>query len=996
MTHTIQRALCLMLLVSGLCALFPTQSFGDTLAASPATGEGQTPPDPVVLRADETGIVLEWRAPDFSSQRVSGDDGRSYSTLDAPGWIDSAIPGQPQLPLASVLAVVPPGGEITLRVQVLEQDHHPLSHPVLPALDPVVVGTAPDATIEWTWARNEQTYAQTYATGRSRFGHASKLYPAEIVTLEEVGWQRGRRLVRLTFSPLRFDPSGPALDVVRHARVELGFSDEGINTAGGWSGDDPFIPLLQRAVINPDQVIRFGRPARSAVKETRAAGALESPGSRYKLLVSQEGVYELTWDALIAAGVPVTTTAYRLEHAGEDVAYQWESDGDALFEAGERLLFYARPTPTRFADHDVYWLTVGASGTQMAARTGDPSGLSEGVAWATTVAEQDGSDQQYLGRYLSEWDADHWYWDRLYWDYKTGTGAQNKDFEVTLPALDGEASATTLRIYLQGSTRNNSLNPDHRIQVRLNDGAPHTAEWDGDVYHTATFSPPASLLHAGANTVNLQLPGTGASSGVEEAWLDAIELRYGLGTVTGDSVRVEGESGRKQYTIAGFGSDDVRIYDVSDPAAPQVVIPFNVNGGSVNFGDAGAGTATYYLLVEDQIAAPDEIVPALTLADPPADTDYLIITHSDFVTAVAPLAAHRAISLTVFTATAQEIYDSYSSGVTDPLAIREYISHTYWSTSPHELDYVLLVGDGVNAGAANQYIPPYLITDPRGTGTEQIPSDNRFVTLEGDDELAEVLIGRLPVNTEAEAEIVVTKIISYELNTPQWPWNERTLFFAGEERTSYGKYHGDSDSAYEYVPDGLRGERAYFCLSNCGESYKYGDTVIHDEVMNRLGSGALLASYVGHSSIHEWDQDGIIFHLNNIASLNNGLALPVFLEMTCYTSDFSYPGLDTLDETLVRHAGGGAIATWGPTTVGLSNGHKMLHRTFLQVVGTGITGLGEIIQETKTQALPGLEVTDSLDLLDTFVLLGDPAMKLNRSDVPWPQQMFLPAVMRGG
>jgi len=332
----------------------------------------------------------------------------------------------------------------------------------------------------------------------------------------------------------------------------------------------------------------------------------------------------------------------------------------------------------------------------------------------------------------------------------------------------------------------------------------------------------------------------------------------------------------------------------------------------------------------------------------------------------------------------------------DPLAIRDYISHTYWSTSPHELDYVLLVGDGVDEGAVNQYIPPYLIQDPRGT--DQVPSDNRFVTLEGGDELAEVLIGRLPVNTAAEAEIVVTKILSYELATPQWPWNEQALFFAGEERTDPGKYHDDSDFAYQDLPDTLNGQRAYFCLSNCDESYKYESSTIHDAVMSALGNGALLASYVGHSSVLEWDQDGIIFHQENVDSLNNGLALPVFLEMTCFTSDFSYPGLDTLDEALVRHAGGGAIATWGPTTTGLSNGHKILHRVFLQVIDAPGTPdeLGGIIQETKTQAAPGLDVTSSLDLLDTFVLLGDPAMKLNRTVVAWPQQMFLPAVMRNG
>jgi hypothetical protein len=34
----------------------------------------------------------------------------------------------------------------------------------------------------------------------------------------------------------------------------------------------------------------------------------------------------------------------------------------------------------------------------------------------------------------------------------------------------------------------------------------------------------------------------------------------------------------------------------------------------------------------------------------------------------------------------------------------------------------------------------------------------------------------------------------------------------------------------------------------------------------------------------------------------------------------------------------------------------------------------------------------NLDLLDTFVLLGDPAMRLNRTLAPWTAQVFLPVV----
>ena len=55
----------------------------------------------------------------------------------------------------------------------------------------------------------------------------------------------------------------------------------------------------------------------------------------------------------------------------------------------------------------------------------------------------------------------------------------------------------------------------------------------------------------------------------------------------------------------------------------------------------------------------------------------------------------------------------------------------------------------------------------------------------------------------------------------------------------------------------------------------------------------------------------------------------------------------------------------------------------------GITKLGPATEAAKAR-LPG----DS-DLRDTFVLLGDPAMDLNLTIVPWAHEVFLPATLRG-
>lgn len=609
-----------------------------------------------MLRADATGVALEWRAPDFSLVQVTGDDGRPYIAVETSGWAQTAEPGQPQLPIGWALAVVPPTGDVTLHVETLERARRPLTHPVVPARASAPVGDPP-THIGSVWARDERAYA------------AAGPRPADVVALEEVGWLRGRRLVRLTYYPLRFDPAGCALDVARRVRVELRFPTQPPDGAGDDAASDPFTSVLQHSVVNPAQVTRFARPQ--------------------------------------------------------------------------------RPAP-----------------------------------------------------------------------------------------------------------------------------------------------------------------------------------------------------------------------------------------------------------------APDEVVPALTLLDPPDGADYLIIAHSELIDAVAPLANHRATvdGLRVFSTTVEAIYDAYSGGVVTHTAIKDYVAHAYDSWTPRPT-YVLLVGDGIEpedeltrsqrSDANPNYVPPYPITVVPYPEEGLVASDNRYVTVDGDDNLADLFIGRLPVNSVAETTTVVDKILSYELSPPQWPWNERVLFFAGNE--SDASYHEYSDDVYQdHLPSSFTGRRVYFCTSGCDQPHEYDDiTAAHDATLRALNAGGLLASYVGHSSWHQWALDpetyAPMFHLDDVAELHNGGVLPVFVEMTCYTSRFSHPTADTLDESLVRLAGGGAVATWGPSTQGHILGHEYLHQHFFDAVfQDGTTELGPAVEAAKLE-LPGYQG----DLRDTFILLGDPAMDLNLDIVPWSQGAFLPLALRG-
>jgi hypothetical protein len=127
--------------------------------------------------------------------------------------------------------------------------------------------------------------------------------------------------------------------------------------------------------------------------------------------------------------------------------------------------------------------------------------------------------------------------------------------------------------------------------------------------------------------------------------------------------------------------------------------------------------------------------------------------------------------------------------------------------------------------------------------------------------------------------------------------------------------------------------------------------------------------------------------------LSNGAQLPVLLSMTCFTGFFQHPEYGTLDESLLRLDGGGAVATWSPSGLGISSGHEYLHKGFYRAVfADGKTQLGTATLAAKLELYGQAPVYS--DLLDTYHLFGDPAMAFNLTIRPWPYSIFLPSISK--
>jgi hypothetical protein len=339
----------------------------------------------------------------------------------------------------------------------------------------------------------------------------------------------------------------------------------------------------------------------------------------------------------------------------------------------------------------------------------------------------------------------------------------------------------------------------------------------------------------------------------------------------------------------------------------------------------------------------------------------------------------------------------------DPAAIKNYLYHAYTAWPAPAPLYVLLVGDGSydfkNYSGYNPptYIPPYLAhVDPWWGETA---ADNRYVTLAGNDFLPDMIIGRLPVNPPAEAAVIVDKIIRYETTPTPGDWNARHLFVA-DNPDAAGNFHDDSDLGYNSVSEPFVGQKFYYSPNDSSQPYLYPTAeTLRSTLLDNFNQGAGLITFHGHSSWLQWAVEGLFRYYwdsnpanNDLVTLRNQYRLPVVLEMTCFTASFHRPEYSTLDESLLRLAGGGAVAVWGSTGLGVSTGHQALQSGFGQAIyEQGEQNLGAAILAGKIN----LYATGfHQDLLDTFTLLGDPALTMNFSPTPFSTQVYLPLIQR--
>jgi hypothetical protein len=361
--------------------------------------------------------------------------------------------------------------------------------------------------------------------------------------------------------------------------------------------------------------------------------------------------------------------------------------------------------------------------------------------------------------------------------------------------------------------------------------------------------------------------------------------------------------------------------------------------------------------------------------------------------------------LTVALVSPQQIYNEFSSGVTDISAIRNFMKMFYDRAikTGNYPKYLLLFGNGTYdnkniLGFGGNFIPTFQTLQSLNPANSYI-SDDFFGLLDNNEGFdaqgaIDLGIGRLPVRTVDEARFVVDKITRYNQRFPGLEpgsedprfagvisnysdWRNVISFIADDED---GNIHfNQTEAIAKYLAENypvLNLDKiyldAYEQVTLAGGS-RYPE--VNKAINNRVNQGALLINYIGHGGTQGLAQERILT-FDDILSWGNYYNLPVFMTATCEFSSFDQPDANALSAgvRVFLKPDGGAAALFTTTRLAYSHSNFTLNDAFIRnafkpMPNGLLPRLGDLIRIAKVQS-------SSVSTLKNFVLLGDPSMQL--------------------
>jgi hypothetical protein len=356
--------------------------------------------------------------------------------------------------------------------------------------------------------------------------------------------------------------------------------------------------------------------------------------------------------------------------------------------------------------------------------------------------------------------------------------------------------------------------------------------------------------------------------------------------------------------------------------------------------------------------------PSSTLRERTNQADYLVIGPRELLEAATPLLerrrsqglASRAVSL-------EDIASEFGHAQASGDAIKAFLSYAYHSWQAPSPRYVLLLGDStydprkfLSTSWASPLPPLWVKTSYLWTA-----SDPALGAVNGDDDLPDLAIGRLPATTAQQAAALVSKLLS---------WEESGQGLSGKVVLVADRPDGAGD--FEAEVDDLR---ASFLADRPATTLKVRElgNATRPAIFDAFDEGASLMSYVGHGGSAVWSSENVL-NSWDVPSLRAQSRQPFLMTMDCLNGYFVAPSFDSLSEALLKAEARGAIAAFSPSGLSLDGpAHEYERALLAELVGGRHERLGDAILAAQGNYA---QTGASPELLSIYHLLGDPALRI--------------------
>ncbi len=489
---------------------------------------------------------------------------------------------------------------------------------------------------------------------------------------------------------------------------------------------------------------------------------------------------------------------------------------------------------------------------------------------------------------------------------------------------------------------------------------------------------------------------------VKTARLDWIEVEYERNLAMKDSQLyfIVNPDTPTAYSISG-ATENTIVWDVTKPwDIKEIKGRFDASSKTLTIGLKESGMREF--MVFDPSAKGASIPGKFKTANQDIHglpTPHMVIITPDLFAPAAQRIAdlHRANDgMTVYVLSPEKIYNEFSSGNPDISAFRKLLKiwHDRSQANPegNQFGYCLLMGrpsydlKGKNPETIKSGYPRTLIWQS-STGLSEPTSycTDDFITMLEDENSDRPLpsrkqlisVGRLPVTSAFEADILASKLEDYMTNPSYGIWRNNVMMVADDG--DYSQHLLQSETTIKNMMSSSAGshvayERVYL---DAFERKQTGSGITYPDAKERMlmkwqKEGVAFISYIGHANPKEWGHEKLLTW-TDINNLSNQY-LPVLYAATC-----SFGKWDAEDvsgaELMLTNPAGGAISIITPSRTVYINKNEAISNSIAKEIfqkdsnGKG-QRLGDIVRLGKNK------MSSPDDNMLRFHLLGDPALRM--------------------